>query len=236
MKQSQALIDSAPAEERLKAVREKRGYLLPHHGLLALTAPALLEGYDACYTALTLGSRYLEQKDKEFVWLGILAVKEEFLATQHVGKFLEAGGLRSHIALSVRIAAFAHGASAFNFADRHWKGHVSEFDGREEYFKALNALISDESIDTGLLHMAMAAIHTCIRNWTQLEWHIKWTYLADVPEAHLSEAMSYSMFTGSIPNFIEGCEVWRRMISNGEVKATEPFRQWASIEQNGPAK
>ena len=36
------------------------------------------------------------------------------------------------------------------------------------------------------------------------------------------------MFTGSIPNFIEGCEVWRRMISNGEVKATEPFRQWAS--------
>ena len=84
MKQSQTPLDPAAAKERLNAVREKRGYLMPHHGLLALTAPALLEGYDACYTALTLGNRYLDEKDKEFVWLGILAVSEESLATQHV--------------------------------------------------------------------------------------------------------------------------------------------------------
>ena len=47
------------ATERLERVKAKRGYLLPHHGLMALTAPQLLEGYDACYTALTLVPRTL---------------------------------------------------------------------------------------------------------------------------------------------------------------------------------
>ena len=83
--------------------------------------------------------------------------------------------------------------------------------------------------------MAMAGIHTCIRKWTQLKWHIEWAYKADVPETHFAEAMSYTMFTGSIPHFIEGCDVWKSMIADGEVKATEPFRIWASIEQGGPS-
>ena len=88
MNTSQRQLDIESAESRLNTVREKRGYLMPHHGLLALTAPELLQGYDACYSALTLGNRYLAEKDKEFIWLGILAVKEEFLATQHVAKYL----------------------------------------------------------------------------------------------------------------------------------------------------
>ena len=47
--------------ERLERARAKRGYLLPHHGLLAVAAPRLLEAYDAAYTALkrTLGCAYL---------------------------------------------------------------------------------------------------------------------------------------------------------------------------------
>lgn len=52
---------SAPSVEevgrRLDEVRAKRGYLLPHHGLLAIAAPRLLAGYDAAYTALTLEPR-----------------------------------------------------------------------------------------------------------------------------------------------------------------------------------
>jgi hypothetical protein len=45
---------SAALEARLAAVKAKRGYLLPHHGLLALAFPRLLEGYDAAYTAMAL--------------------------------------------------------------------------------------------------------------------------------------------------------------------------------------
>ena len=75
VKQSSSL-DFEEVKTRLNAVRDKRGYLMSHHGLLALTAPDLLEGYDACYTALTLVKRHLSEREKEFVWLGILATKE----------------------------------------------------------------------------------------------------------------------------------------------------------------
>ena len=51
--------DASEAEQRLKAVRAKRGYLLPHHGLLAVAAPDLLDAYDATYTALTLRPKRL---------------------------------------------------------------------------------------------------------------------------------------------------------------------------------
>ena len=45
----------------LAAVREKRGYLLPHHGLMAASMPELLTAYDDLYTAMTLTPRQLSR-------------------------------------------------------------------------------------------------------------------------------------------------------------------------------
>ena len=53
-------------KNNLKKLREKRGYLLPHHGLLAISSPNLLEAYDSTYTALTLDQRVLSEWEK---WL-----------------------------------------------------------------------------------------------------------------------------------------------------------------------
>ena len=68
---------ASAARDRLAAVRAKRGYLLPHHGLLAVAAPDLLEAYDQAYTALTLVPRNLTAHDKEFVWLAVLVATDE---------------------------------------------------------------------------------------------------------------------------------------------------------------
>ena len=38
----------------LEEVHAKRGYLLPHHGLLAISTPHLLERYDSLYSTLAL--------------------------------------------------------------------------------------------------------------------------------------------------------------------------------------
>lgn len=227
-------LDPKAAQDLLQAVKDKRGYLLAHHGLLALTAPELLAGYDACYTALTLGDRHLEEKDKEFVWLGVLAVMKEHLATQHVKKFLAAGGTADLITLSVRMAAYAQGAAAFEFANQYWTGHVPDFEAKEQYLAGLEALRGSIKIEDRMLHLGMAAVHTSIRGWQALQWHIEECYSLGVPETHLAESISYAMFTGSIPNFIEGCDVWRAMIVNSDVKATEPFKLWAATEQDGP--
>ena len=48
-------------------IHAKRGYLLPHHGLMAISAPHLLERYDSLYSTLALTDRHLSRHAHEFV-------------------------------------------------------------------------------------------------------------------------------------------------------------------------
>src|SRR5262245_61541897 len=109
---------------RLAALHAERGYLLPHHGLLAAMAPDVLEAYGALYRALTLGKRHLDDFAKEFIWLAILAATDEAAATHHVAKFRAAGGSDAQIAVAVRLAAFARGEGAVAFAETTWAPHM----------------------------------------------------------------------------------------------------------------
>ncbi len=226
---------AADFAKRLEEIKAKRGYLMPHHGLLALTAPELLAGYDACYSALTLNQRQLQTVEKEFIWLGILAAREEYLATQHVTKFLDAGGSAIEVKTAAQLAAIARGTDSLTFAVQCWHDQVPEIDGSSFYLDTLLKLTDETGITLSRLHLAMIAIHTSLQNWLELKWHIAWAYDEEISEEHIAEAMSYSMFTGSIPFFIEGCEVWRSMIADGEVKASEAFHLWATIDQSGPS-
>lgn len=219
---------------RLDEIKKKRGYLMPHHGLLALTAPDLLAGYDACYSALTLGERQIPTKDKEFIWLGILAVREEYLATQHVTKFLDAGGSSEEIITATQLAAIARGVGSLSFAIQYWNAQVPEINGPSYYLDTLLKLTHGTPVQDSVLHLSMCAIHTSLQNWEALKWHLSWAYEMEINESYIAEALTYSMFTGSIPFFIEGCEIWRSMIANGHVDATEPFKLWAETDQSGP--
>ena len=76
----------------LSDIHAKRGYLLPHHGLMAISAPHLLERYDSRYSVLALEERHLSRHAHEFVWLGVLISCEESLGSHHVKRFVDAGG------------------------------------------------------------------------------------------------------------------------------------------------
>ena len=218
----------------LSEIRDKRGYLLPHHGLLGLTDPALLAGYDQCYSALTLTKRYLEEKEKEFIWLGILAVTEEHIATQHLNKFFDAGGTSKEVECVVQLASYARGVSSILFADKYWKKIDNKLNSIDLYFNAIKILNEKNIEDEVLINLALVAIHTSIKQHVPLLWHIKKLYDLNSKETHIAEALSYSMFTGSIPNFIEGCSVWRNMIVKKEAIASKEFYDWAMLDQEGP--
>jgi alkylhydroperoxidase/carboxymuconolactone decarboxylase family protein YurZ len=117
-------------EARLAEVRAKRGYLLAHHGLMALAFPKLLAGYDAAYTALALDDRVLSHHDREFVWLAVLAATDERVATHHIAKFRAAGGTDAGLGAAFAAAALAMGAAAFDFAARDWARQLAPFDPR----------------------------------------------------------------------------------------------------------
>ncbi|MBM3522748.1 MAG: hypothetical protein FJX57_07305, partial [Alphaproteobacteria bacterium] len=134
----------------LDQVKAKRGYLLPHHGLLALTAPRLARAYDETYTALTLDKRALSEFEKEFVWLPILMAMDEAIATHHIAKFKAAGGSDHDIETCLRLAAFSRGARDFRFVHRHWAALVPGFAHERAYRDALDAMMRDRGIDAGL--------------------------------------------------------------------------------------
>ena len=222
-------------KNKLEEVKNKRGYLLPHHGLLSITDPLLLSGYDQCYSALTLKKRHLNEKNKEFIWLGILAVTEEHIATQHVKKFLNAGGSSEAIQTIIQLASYAKGVSSIIFSHSYWKVIDNNIDQKKLYFNGLNLLNKNKIITDILLNLSMLAIHTSIKNHLPLKWHIKELYSLKVKEVIIAEALSYSMFTGSIPNYIEGCSVWQEMIKEKEINASEEFIEWAFMDQSGPS-
>jgi alkylhydroperoxidase/carboxymuconolactone decarboxylase family protein YurZ len=218
-------------ERRLREVRAKRGYLLPHHGLMALAFPKLLEGYDAAYTALALDDRVLTHHDREFVWLAVLAATEEALATHHIAKFRAAGGTDATIGAAFAAAAVAIGAEAFDFAARAWPRQLSPFDPKAAYLATLRRVAPDAPMR--LTHLAGLAVQVCRARWRPFAWHLEAAYADSVEEEAMAEAISLAMFPGSVPRFVEACGHWRRLIAEGTLPASPRFRAWAALTGQG---
>lgn len=218
-------------KRRLAEAQKKRGYLLPHHGLLALASPELLAAYDRAYTVLALEPRVLSVHDREFVWLAILIATDEALATHHIPKFHAGGGSDAEIEAILALAALALGVRAYRFVGQHWHAHLPTIDVKRGYLAATEALAA--KADRRLVRMALAAIHACAGAWDALRWEIEAAYAAKVPEMDLAEALSLVMFPGSVPRFVEAAGVWQSMIAKGEVPASRPFAIWAGMAGQG---
>ena len=216
---------------RLAAVQEKRGYLLPHHGLLALGGAGLLEAYDGLYAELALKQRVLSRHDHEFVWLAVLLAVDEALATHHVAKFLAAGGTQAEVEDALAIAGTAIGFSAWSFAGRYWQPHLPGLDSGAAYLAAFRR--SAGAVPLRLAHLAGAAVHACRQAWDGLAIQIQAGYADGIDEDELAEALTLTMFSGSVPNFVEGAGVWRQLIADGLVPASPRFRSWATMPGQG---
>jgi alkylhydroperoxidase/carboxymuconolactone decarboxylase family protein YurZ len=223
--------NEAELKRRLEGLKAKRGYLLPHHGLMAVAAPRLLDAYDAAYTALALDQRTLDPHDREFVWLAILIATDEALATHHIAKFRAAGGTDDEIGAILALSALACGFRAYRFVADSWAPHLPTLDPRARYLAASTA--GAQGADPRLARLALAALHACNGAWDALRWEIAAAYAQGVPELELAEALSLVMFPGSVPNFVEACAVWRKLIADGDVAATAPFRIWAAMSGQG---
>lgn len=218
-------------ETDLAALKAKRGYLLPHHGLLAITAPNLLAGYDAAYTALALDDRVLSHHDREFVWLAILIATDEEIATHHIEKFQKAGGTAQELGAILRVTATVCGFRAYRFTQAHWAEHLPELDIIAEWRGAVAA--AGTGAEARLVHMAACAVQVCRGEWDGLRWQLRDAYAAGIDESELAEALSLTMFPASVPYFVTTAKIWREMIRNGELAAQEPFRSWAHFAGQG---
>jgi hypothetical protein len=215
----------------LNDIHAKRRYLLPHHGLMAISTPDLLERYDSLYSALTLEERHLSRYAHEFVWLGVLISCEESLGSHHVKRFVDAGGDAAHLGLATAITAMAKGSEGYLFTEDHWLPHLPAVNPRAQYLAAFEQVIG--LVAPALAHMTACAVHTCTGNWRALKWQIEAAYEAGANELELAEALSLAMFPGSVPYYVRAAEVWRQLIVEGAVPASDLFKQWAEISGQG---
>ena len=222
---------NADLAEFLRQVRDKRGYLLPHHGLMAVSMPRLLEAYDELYTTLALTDRQLSRHDHEFVWMGVLIATDEILGTHHIKRFQDAGGTDAELAAATAITAFTKGCQAYHFVNDYWLPHLPDFKPEQHYATAFRDIAGGTPLP--LAHMTACAVHTCTGHWKALRWQLKAAYADGTDELELAEAISLAMFPGSVPNYVEAAGVWRELIASGEVEASELFRNWARLSGQG---
>ena len=220
-------------EDMLNDIREARGYLLPHHGLLAVTSPTLLDAYDASYAAMTLKNRHLGEQAKEFVWLAILASTHTAIGTHHIGRWRESGGSDEALELALKLAAYAHGVAVFPFVQENWAAHLPDQDAERLYRDGVGGLVGGTAVSAGWIEIALAAVHMGHQRWWAYDVHVRGAYDAGVPEGELAEALTLTMFPGGVPNFVDACERWRHLILAGAVDATEPYRAWAETPGQG---
>jgi alkylhydroperoxidase/carboxymuconolactone decarboxylase family protein YurZ len=216
---------------RLQRLRDKRNYLLPHHGLLAISTPGLLEAHDDLYTAMALTPRQLSRHDHESVWMAILIATDEALGTHHIAKFRAAGGTDRELATILAFTSLALGCGACQFVERHWQAHLPAFAPREAYLDAFRRAAGDSPLP--LAHLAACAVHTCAGNMQALAWQICAAYGDGAAESELAEALSLTMFPGGVPNFVNAAGVWRELILADGVAASADFRSWAAMAGQG---
>ena len=144
---------ASEVEQVLRSLHEKRGYLLPHHGLLAISSPKLLDAYDATYTHMTLTDRVLSLYEKEVIWLIILVSTSEAIATHHIDRLRKSGGGETDLEAAISVASWANGADYFNFVEKHWGPHLSGFNGINKYREGLDKLTQHYNISQKIIEI-----------------------------------------------------------------------------------
>jgi hypothetical protein len=223
----------ADVEAALAEIRAKRGYLLPHHGLLAVSSPELLAAYDATYSAMTLAQRVMTLHEKEIVWLIILVSTGEAIATHHIDRLRKGGGGAADVEAALALAAWADGADRHRFVETHWGAHLDGFNAVRAYRSGLDALLARFPVERWVAEIGLAAAHQCHRRWDWVGEHIAGAYAAGADEGAIAEGLSLAMFPGGVPNFVDACDVWRKLIVAGTVAASAPYAAWARMTGQG---
>lgn len=218
---------------RLEEIRAERGYLLPHHGLMAVSAPDMLEAYARTYRCMTLSQRALTDHEKEFIWLAILVATDENEATHHIAKFYRAGGSHLEVSAVVRLVAQIRGAQAFQFVSSHWVDHLPWWDSRREQTAARDRIASDFGLQPWLVTLADMTARVCLDQHEALGWAICDAYTQDAGEPGIAEALMLTMFPASVPRYVRAAEVWLNLIRDGKVPASAPYLAWAQLSGQG---
>jgi alkylhydroperoxidase/carboxymuconolactone decarboxylase family protein YurZ len=217
--------------ERLAELRAARGFLLPHHGVMAAAMPDLHRAYLDMYRAVTLTERRLTPIEKEIVWLAILVTTGESIGTHHLELFRKAGGDTAMAASVIRLAGYAPVFDALSFADGHWRDYLPGLDAQRHYRDGFDRL--RDGVPAAAAELALLAVQTARGKRDAIAYHIRSCYELGVAEEAIAEALGYLMWPCGVNVFLEACTIWHELIRAKEVDASPLFAVWGEMEGLG---
>lgn len=223
--------DSDELAQQLARIRERRGYLLPHHGLLAMTSPAMLKTYDEVYAAFALTPGTLSRHDHEALWLAILTVNQQPVASHHVARFREQGGSMASFEAVVALTALTSGFACWRFVAQHWQTHLPDYAASSAWLAAFRNVAAP--LPARLAHLISIVVLICRDAWDGLAWQLVAAYADGVPEQEIAEAVTLTMLPSGVPRLVDAARVWKEVILRGEVDASPGFRAWAGTAGQG---
>ncbi|HYF16530.1 MAG TPA: hypothetical protein VEA40_01595 [Ramlibacter sp.] len=226
-----------PPEEvqaRLNEFRTRRGYINPQQGPLAAALPEVADAYRVIYKALILDDKHLGPLEKEFVWLSLLCVAEE-MGAHHLKLFFEHGGTDAQADAAFRIAAWVHGARAYEYLDRQWQPYFPGVPARRAYQQAVDALIAGfEGVPPGWCLLALLCAHSGVKSRWGVEAALELCYARGIDEGRMAEAMSQALWPCGANALHDAAGVWLALIRSGRVDASPAFKAWAELpDQDG---
>jgi alkylhydroperoxidase/carboxymuconolactone decarboxylase family protein YurZ len=236
MAHDQSGLTSADAvRRRLAEARQRRGYLLPHQGVMAAALPELQDAYPAMYQALTGRDHYLSLHEKECVWLSLLIACQQHVGTHHVTKFREAGGTNVQAQGIFQLTSLSLGApSVYQFLDDHWAQHFDVDEAAPLYRSAIGNVCDAYGLDSSIGILMVLGVHTAFSHAWGVKTAIELCYDAVVHEGKIAEAMSLALWPCGMNRFVTASFIWRDLILSGQVAASEPFQEWARTpDQDG---
>ena len=230
--------DDGSLKAKLDAIAATRGYVMAHHGVMALTAPALLDAYDTIFTATKRDFTLMSQFERNLVWIMVVATQQIPLGGHHVKDFIGCGGTIGQVETVAALAAFLVGAKGFNDYAASWQAVAPDLDFDATYRRSITAIsrTADKPIPEGLLEVALAAAQSCRQNWVRVADHIRGAKQAGVADDMLAAGLNIVLLPGGSPVFVQACTVWRELIRTQAVEASDPFRYWAELPDPAPAK
>ncbi len=220
--------------DTLAALRDERGYVLPHHGLMAAALPALHAAYRATYRTLTLDRHHLSPLERECVWLAILVACDEAVGTHHVALFRRHGGDDRQAGAVFRQTSWAMGADGLGFVTQAWATQFPGFDAAHSLLDGAAALNASGDLPDATARLLRLAVHAARGNLWALGVELEAAYAARLDERWIAEALSLIIWPRGVNPFVRAADVWLTLLRSGRVAASPPFAAWAEAAGQGP--
>lgn len=231
--------DGAAAEvERvqnaMRALRDARGFVLPHRGLLAAALPELHAAYATMYRELTLEQGRMDPLQRECVWLAILAACDEPVGTHHVALFREHGGTDALAGAVFRQTGWAMGAEAHSFLPRGWAPLFPGLDPVRAYLDGAAALNDPAVLPDSTARLLRLAVQAARDKRWALRAELLGAYEAGLDEHLMAEAISLIIWPRGVNPFVRAADTWLEVLRGGGVSPSPVFAAWAEASGQGP--